>query len=84
MPRVPAIERADGDEGPPPPSARSGMGRLRGALNKVLTESIPLPTGNGHGNGHAAEPAAIAAGDSDQAATGAPADGTEDGHGAGD
>jgi ubiquinol-cytochrome c reductase cytochrome b subunit len=84
MPRVPAIERADGDEGPPPPSARSGMGRLRGALNKVLTESIPLPPGNGHGDGHPAEPAAIAAGDSGQPAIGAPADGPEDGHGAGD
>jgi ubiquinol-cytochrome c reductase cytochrome b subunit len=84
MPRVPAIERADGDEEPPPPSARSGMGRLRGALNKVLTESIPLPAGNGHGDGHGAEPAAIAAGDSGQAATGVPADGPEDGHGAGD
>jgi hypothetical protein len=45
------------------------MGKLRIRLNKVLTESIPLPTGNGHGhgnghgNGHAAEPAAVTAGD---------------------
>jgi ubiquinol-cytochrome c reductase cytochrome b subunit len=90
LPRVPAIKRADGDEGPPPPSARSGIGRLRVALNRVLTESIPLPTGNGHGhgdghgNGHAAEPAAIASGDpSHQAPGGAPTDGGDDGQGAG-
>jgi hypothetical protein len=66
------------------------MGRLRVALNRVLTESIPLPTGNGHGpgnghgNGHAAEPAAIAAGDSGQVPDAAPGDGTEDGQGADD
>jgi ubiquinol-cytochrome c reductase cytochrome b subunit len=90
MPRVPAIKRADGGEEPPPSSARSGMGRLRVALNRVLTESIPLPTGNGHGhgdghgNGHAAEPAAIASGDpGHQAPGGAPTDGAGDGQGAG-
>jgi len=90
LPRVPAIKRADGDEGPPPPSARSGIGRLRVALNRVLTESIPLPTGNGHGhgdghgNGHAAEPAAIASGDpGHQAPGGGPTDGGDDRQGAG-
>ena len=39
------------------------MGRLRTSLNRVLTENIPLPHGNGHGNGHAAEPTAVTAGD---------------------
>jgi ubiquinol-cytochrome c reductase cytochrome b subunit len=52
----------------PPPEARSGLGRLRLALNRVLTESIPLPA-NGHGNGHPAaltgngHSAALAAGE---------------------
>jgi hypothetical protein len=43
------------------------MGKLRVSLNRVLTETIPLPHGNGHGdghgNGHAAEPPAVTAGD---------------------
>ncbi len=49
----------------------------------MLTESIPLPTGNGHGhgNGHGnghAEPAAVTAGDpGEPPAVGQ--DGTEDG-----
>jgi ubiquinol-cytochrome c reductase cytochrome b subunit len=71
----------DGDE-VPARSARSGMGRLRIRLNKVLTESIPLPTGNGHGhgNGHGnghAEPAAVTA--ADQAELPAGQDAAEDG-----
>jgi ubiquinol-cytochrome c reductase cytochrome b subunit len=49
----------------PARSARGGVGRLRLALNRALTESIPLPEGNGHGdghgNGHAGEPAAVGA-----------------------
>jgi ubiquinol-cytochrome c reductase cytochrome b subunit len=75
---------ADGDE-VPAPSARGGLGQIRTRLNRVLTESIPLPTGNGHGNGHgdghgnghAAEPAAIAPGDSGQLPAGQ--DGSDDG-----
>ena len=48
------------------------MGKLRVALNRVLTESIPLPESNGHGNGHqpnghgngqAGEPTAVTAGE---------------------
>jgi ubiquinol-cytochrome c reductase cytochrome b subunit len=75
LPELEAAE-ADGDE-VPAPAARSGVGRLRLALNRVLTESIPLPTGNGHGNGHAAEPAAVSAGDAAELPAGQ--DGTEDG-----
>jgi ubiquinol-cytochrome c reductase cytochrome b subunit len=55
----------------PPPGLRGGLGRVRGRLNKVLTESVPVDGhgngygghGNGHGNGHPeAEHAAIPSG----------------------
>jgi len=63
---LPQIEAPAGD-GVPPPSARRTMGKLRVTLNRVLTEGLPLPTGNGHGDGHgdghAAEPTAVTAGD---------------------
>jgi quinol---cytochrome-c reductase cytochrome b subunit len=45
----------------PAPSQRGGIGKLRIALNRAYTESVPLPEGNGHGNGHAGEPAAVTA-----------------------
>jgi ubiquinol-cytochrome c reductase cytochrome b subunit len=87
---LPELEPAvpDGDE-VPAPAARSGMGRLRLRLNRVLTESIPLPTGNGHGdghgNGHGAEPAAVTAGEPGQAPSDALEPGSaEDGPGAAD
>jgi ubiquinol-cytochrome c reductase cytochrome b subunit len=64
---LPQIEAAPAGDGVPPPSARGAMGKLRVTLNRVLTESLPLPTGNGHGNGHGdghpAEPTAVTAGD---------------------
>jgi len=52
----------------PARAARGGLGKLRVSLNRVLTESIPLPHGNGHqpnghGNGQSGEPTAITAGD---------------------
>src|SRR6516165_9930503 len=50
-PQLPQIEAPVGDD-VPAPSARGGLGKLRVSLNRVLTESIPLPPGNGHGNGH--------------------------------
>jgi ubiquinol-cytochrome c reductase cytochrome b subunit len=83
---LPELEAApaDGDE-VPAPSARGGIGKLRVRLNRVLTESIPLPTGNGHGhgdghgNGHAAEPAAVTAGESGDGQPPAGQDGTPDG-----
>jgi len=77
---LPAIEApaTDGDE-VPAPSARSGIGKLRGRLNRVLAESVPLPTGNGHGNGHGAEPAAVTAGESGDGQPSADQDGTVDG-----
>ena len=68
---LPQIEAPVGDE-VPAPSARGGLGKLRVSLNRVLTESIPLPQGNGHGNGHrgnghgnghAGEPTAVPAAD---------------------
>jgi ubiquinol-cytochrome c reductase cytochrome b subunit len=76
---APQIEAPDGDD---VPAARGPVGKLRVSLNRVLTETIPMPHGNGHGsghgNGHAAEPTAVTAGD-------APPDGPEpaDGDGAG-
>jgi ubiquinol-cytochrome c reductase cytochrome b subunit len=50
---------------------RGQLGKLRTALNRAVTESVPLPTGNGHGdghgdgrgNGHGTEPAAVTAGE---------------------
>jgi ubiquinol-cytochrome c reductase cytochrome b subunit len=64
---LPQIEAPLADE-VPAPSARGGLGKLRVSLNRVLTESIPLPEGNGHhgnghGNGHAGEPTAVTAGE---------------------
>jgi quinol---cytochrome-c reductase cytochrome b subunit len=63
----PQLEAPAGDDEVPAPSARGAMGRLRVSLNRVLTESIPLPVGNGrgngHGNGHGAEPPAVTTGD---------------------
>src|SRR6516165_7367200 len=67
--QLPQIEAPVGDA-VPAPSARGGLGKLRVSLNRVLTESIPLPQGNGHGNGHhgnghgdghAGEPTAVSA-----------------------
>src|SRR5258708_853403 len=49
--QLPQIEAPVGDD-VPAPSARGGLGKLRVSLNRVLNESIPLPQGNGHGNGH--------------------------------
>src|SRR5215471_4194351 len=83
---LPQIEApaTDGDE-VPAPSARSGIGKLRVRLNRVLTESVPLPTGNGHGhgnghgNGHAAEPAAVTAREPGDGQPAIGQDGTADG-----
>jgi ubiquinol-cytochrome c reductase cytochrome b subunit len=65
--QVPQIEAPVGDD-VPAASARGGLGKLRVSLNRVLTESIPLPQGNGHhgnghGDGHAGEATAVTAGD---------------------
>jgi len=59
---LPQIAAPDGDEAPAP-ATRGPVGKLRVSLNRVLTENIPLPHGNGHGNGHAAEPTAVTAGE---------------------
>ncbi|HEY7144683.1 MAG TPA: ubiquinol-cytochrome c reductase cytochrome b subunit [Streptosporangiaceae bacterium] len=58
----------------PAPAMRGGIGRVRGRLNSVINESVPMePNGHGgHGNGHGdgqhpeAEPAAVTAGRGDR------------------
>jgi ubiquinol-cytochrome c reductase cytochrome b subunit len=60
---LPAGEDADGV---PAPGTAGAVGRLRLALNRVLTEGIPIEGdghGNGHGNGGHAAPAAVTAGE---------------------
>jgi ubiquinol-cytochrome c reductase cytochrome b subunit len=65
----------DDESGVPDPATRGPVGKLRLALNRVVTESVPLPVGdghgtNGHGNGHGgnghgeAERAAVTSGES--------------------
>jgi quinol---cytochrome-c reductase cytochrome b subunit len=51
---MPPLEAgADDGSGVPNPVTRGPVGKLRLALNRVVTESVPLPVGNGHGtNGH--------------------------------
>ncbi len=69
-PQLPAPAPAAAEEEVPAPADRGNLGRLRAALNRTLTESIPVPAGDGHGNGHgdghAGEPAAITAAEGDQ------------------
>ncbi len=38
----------------PAPGVRGSIGKLRLRLYNVVTESVPLPAGDGHGNGHEA------------------------------
>ncbi len=65
-PPLPAIGSTD-ENGVPAPGSRGIAGKLRATAHRVLTESIPLPTGNGHGGGnghdgeHGDEPAAVGA-----------------------
>jgi ubiquinol-cytochrome c reductase cytochrome b subunit len=50
---VPLEAGAQDESGVPDPALRGPVGKLRLALNRVVTESVPLPVGNGHGgNGH--------------------------------
>ena len=59
---LPPLPAPASDEEVPAKSMRGGMGKMRLALNRVVTEGIAAPTGDGHGeeqaNGHG-EPAAI-------------------------
>jgi ubiquinol-cytochrome c reductase cytochrome b subunit len=64
-----SVEAATPAGGVPPRGMRGGAGRIRLALNRVVTETVPIDGnghgngyghGNGHGNGHA-EPAGHAA-----------------------
>jgi ubiquinol-cytochrome c reductase cytochrome b subunit len=58
-PPLPALGAAESDV--PSPGMRGALGKVRGRLYAVVTESVPLPEphadghGNGHGNGHAVE-----------------------------
>ncbi|HEY1914716.1 MAG TPA: hypothetical protein VGH27_03985, partial [Streptosporangiaceae bacterium] len=50
---------ATDENGVPVPAGRGIAGKLRATANRVISESIPMPagnghSGNGHGNGHAA------------------------------
>jgi ubiquinol-cytochrome c reductase cytochrome b subunit len=82
-PQYPPLPSRDAaDQGVPAPGMRGAIGKVRERLYDVVTESVPLPDGpahgDGHGNGHAIEgnghavegdghtPAAVPAG-SDQA-----------------
>ena len=50
---LPLEAGTDDDSDVPAPATRGPVGKLRLALNRVVTESVPLPVGNGHGpNGH--------------------------------
>ena len=54
-------------DGVPAPAARSSLGRLRLALNRVLTEGIPLPGTHpgGHGDGQTDQLTAATADEAD-------------------
>jgi ubiquinol-cytochrome c reductase cytochrome b subunit len=39
-------------DGVPAPGMRGAIGKVRERLYNVVTESVPMPTGNGHGDGH--------------------------------
>jgi ubiquinol-cytochrome c reductase cytochrome b subunit len=51
-PALPALAAGEGEVSAP--KMRGAMGKMRGRLYNVVTESIPLPEphGNGHGDGH--------------------------------
>jgi len=50
---LPLEAGTDDGNGVPDPALQGPVGKLRLALNRVVTESVPLPVGNGHGtNGH--------------------------------
>ncbi|MGA3150996.1 MAG: cytochrome b [Streptosporangiaceae bacterium] len=53
-PEYPALPAGSDAENVPAPRMRGAVGKLRERMYHVVTESVPLPEGNGHGNGHAA------------------------------
>ena len=80
-PQLLAITGAKDENGVPAPGTRGLAGRLRATANRVISESVPLPvgnghSGNGHGNGHGpAEHAAVG--------TSTPSSAVEEGSGSG-
>jgi len=55
LPALPPGETAETEV--PPPGMRGTLGKVRGRLYNVISESVPMPSvhGNGHGDGHAVE-----------------------------
>jgi len=55
LPALPSGETAETEV--PPPGMRGTLGKVRGRLYNVISESVPMPSvhGNGHGDGHAVE-----------------------------
>jgi ubiquinol-cytochrome c reductase cytochrome b subunit len=53
-PGLPAPDSED-ENGIPAPQRRGALGKVRTRLNTVLTESIELTPGDGHGNGHGSD-----------------------------
>jgi ubiquinol-cytochrome c reductase cytochrome b subunit len=65
-PQLTELQPGEDADGVPAPGTAGAVGRLRLALNRVLTEGIPIEGdghGNGHGNGGHAAPAAVTAGE---------------------
>jgi quinol---cytochrome-c reductase cytochrome b subunit len=65
-PQLTGPQAGEDADGVPAPGTAGAVGRLRLALNRVLTEGIPIEGdghGNGHGNGGHAASAAVTAGE---------------------
>ena len=82
---LPSAEQQPDDDAQsvPAPGMRGAIGKVRGRLNKVINESVPMD--GGHGNGYGAphcnchDAAALGSGQGDQAvAAGVAADGDPD------
>jgi len=68
---------AGGTDDVPAPGMRGAVGKVRSRLYNVVTESIPLPSGDGHGEheaieGSSQEPAAVSGGRGGQSESGQP------------
>ena len=68
MQHLAALGQPGDADGVPASSARTSLGRLRLALNRILTESIPLPDTHrdGHGNGQVDQLTAVSADEAGQ------------------
>jgi ubiquinol-cytochrome c reductase cytochrome b subunit len=75
LPQLEAPKTGMGVDGVPAKQDRGALGKVRAVLYNAYTESIPLPHGNGHGDGHEGEPAAITAAEPGPDRPSEPADG---------